>query len=250
MIIVGTDISWVIDFKKTKSTSVTVFVTDAVENPIPNYPFTISAHVRPNSGGHDHSTNRPTGSFVTPGPAFDTVVVFQGVTDPNGLATYKYFSSGFAGVDSIFVRGMSDKDTNSATILLKMGDFGELTDGEHYDLIGAYGEPGVNSEHRKNHYGRANLRTKLVALADSAYADSSYVLRINDMSLELGGPFDIHNNWNTPHKTHREGVSVDIDDSESGGDGIDPSDLRRWLKRVAPEATLIDEDNHFHATIR
>ncbi|NIR50988.1 hypothetical protein GWO43_20475 [candidate division KSB1 bacterium] len=35
--------------------------------------------------------------------------------------------------------------------------------------------------------------TKLQALADTVYADSSFVLRINDMSLQFGGPFEIRN---------------------------------------------------------
>ncbi|GJQ22126.1 MAG: hypothetical protein HBSIN02_24810 [Bacteroidia bacterium] len=239
----------IIDFSKVNPTTVTVFVTDEAENALSNYPFTVTAFVRPNSGGHDHTDQRPTGSFEVAGFDFP-VVTFQGHSDPNGLATYRYFSSGFGGVDSIFVRGMTDRDTGSATILLKMGEFVELIEGAYYDLIGAFGEPGVTSEHRRNHFGTTKLRSTLTALADSIYADSSFVLRFNDMSLERGGPFDINNNWNTPHVTHRDGATVDIDDEESTGKLIARDYLWKWIQTIEPRAKLIDETNHFHATVR
>ncbi len=37
------------------------------------------------------------------------------------------------------------------------------------------------------------------------------MLGINDMSLPLGGLFDIYHNWHPPHNSHRKGTSVDID---------------------------------------
>jgi hypothetical protein len=51
----------VIDFSQVKPTTVTVTVKYSDGQPVPDYPFTLSAYVRDNSGGHDHSANRPTG---------------------------------------------------------------------------------------------------------------------------------------------------------------------------------------------
>jgi hypothetical protein len=45
----------VIDWTKRKPTGVTVTVTYTDGNPVPDYPFTLSAFVRSNSGGHDHN---------------------------------------------------------------------------------------------------------------------------------------------------------------------------------------------------
>jgi len=131
-----------------------------------------------------------------------------------------------------------------------MGDLELMTEGEHYDLIGAYGESGVDSKHRVNHYGTSNLINKLKALADSVYADSSYVLRINDVSLQFGGPFDIKNNWDTPHENHREGVSADIDDVDGNKKAVPAMYLKKKLQIICPKASLGDEGNHYHATIR
>jgi hypothetical protein len=229
------------------ATTATVGVTDPQGTPIPNYPFTLRALVRTNSGGHDHDVGRPTGRFVT---GADTTVTVQDRTDAAGERQYRYLSSGFGGVDSLFVQGETERDTASATIVLKIADFEELTEGTHYRLIGSFGEPGVNSQHRKNHFGTTNLVSRLKALADSVHADSSYVLRFNDMSLQFGGPFDIRNNWNAPHQTHREGVSVDIDDVDANGKKVEGNYLKKWIQTVAPNATLRDEGNHFHAIIR
>ena len=124
----------VIDWTKRKKTKVTVTVTDNSGNPVSNYPFTLSAFVRPNSGGHDHSGNRPTGKFIT--PTKDTVATFQGTTNSDGKATYDYICSGFGGVDSIFVKGRTDNDTSSTTILLQFPGLTELTSGDHYVLTG------------------------------------------------------------------------------------------------------------------
>lgn len=36
-------------------------------------------------------------------------------------------------------------------------------------------------------------------------------MRINDISLERGGMFDIQADWNPPHDSHRSGTDVDIE---------------------------------------
>ncbi len=151
------------------ATRVTLTLTGNGSEPVSHYPFTLSAFVRPNSGGHDHNANRPTGKFIT--PAKDTVASFQGTTNGEGKATYTYICSGFGGVDSILVKGRTDRDTASTTMVLQFSGLQELTAGDHYAL---YGDRPI---HPKNHYGTATLVLKLKALADSVYADSSFMLR-------------------------------------------------------------------------
>jgi len=240
------------DSSKVRKTTATVTVTDADNKPVKDYSFTIKALVRANSGGHDHSENRATGRFVT--EAKETLVAVQAKTESDGKKEFTYLSSGIGGIDSIFVKGTTDKDTASAVIVLKLGDLEELTDGNHYDLVGEYGETDVTSRHRRNHYGKVDLIKKVKALADTIYADKKYKLRINDMSLQLGGPFDISNNWDTPHQKHRQGVSADIDDyvvKENGKSiSITKDQLSFWLKKVSKDASIGDEGDHFHLTVK
>jgi hypothetical protein len=233
----------VIDWSKRKTAHVTITVMDANNNPVPDYPFTLSAFVRPNSGGHDHNTNRPTGKFIH---NTDTVATFQDKTNSEGKAVYTYICSGFGGVDSIYVKGKADRDTSSTTILLQFSGLEELTEGDHYELYG------TKPIHPRNHYGTATLVTKLKALADSVYADSSWVLRYNDMSLVNGGPFDFTESWNTPHQLHRQGVSVDVSDTDAGGHRINAHRLMDIVTKPPFSGGFSYEKalRHFHITLR
>ncbi|HEY4612947.1 MAG TPA: hypothetical protein VII11_08200, partial [Bacteroidota bacterium] len=250
-VIIGSDTTWVIDFTKVRSTTATVIVTDNLLQPVPNYPFTLRAFVRESSGGHDHASGRPTGRFIK---GSDTLTTVSDATGSDGKKIYTYLSSGFGGVDSLFVKGRTNTDTASITIKLRIAEFTELTQGSHYELTGAFGDPGVTSEHRKNHQGTSVLVNTLKALADTIYAAKAYKLRINDMSLAWGGPFDIRNNWNTPHQTHREGTNADIDDFARDSNNqmrvITKVQLVDWLKKVNNRPRVIDEGNHFHITTR
>ncbi len=238
----------IVDFSKVEKTTATVKVMDKRNKPISNYNFTMQALVCQNSGGHDHSGNRPIGSFIT--AMGDTVSTLSGKTDSLGKAVHTFLSSGIGGIDSIFVQGKTPYDTASTKVFLKIGDFELLQDGANYNLVGSFGEPGVSSQHIVNHHGTPTFVSKIKALADSVYADSSYVLRINDMSLKFGGPFDINNDWDTPHETHREGVQADIDDVDANGTRIDADYLRRRVKKKPFGGNFLDEGNHFHVTIR
>lgn len=242
----------VIDWKKRKTDQVTVAVTDINNNPVPNYPFTLSAFVRPNSGGHDHNTNRPTGKFIHKA---DTVATFQDKTNSDGKAIYTYICSGFGGVDSIFVKGKTDRDTSSTTILLQFPGLEELTSGDHYGLIGAHSQ-GATSEHEKNHYGMEDLVSELKTLADTIYVQKGYELQINDMSLVNGGPFDITNNWNCPHQTHRNGISADIRNSLTNGTReihFSKKELADWITSTGldegDDFKVGIEAGHYHVTI-
>jgi len=244
----------VIDFSKVKKTMVTVTAKGDDGKPAPDYPFTLTAFVRENSGGHDHTTNRPTGRFINKNN--DTVATFSDKTKSDGTAKYPYLCSGFGGVDSLYAKGKTDKDTSTAIILLKMGDFVELTDGGHYVLIGANAG---GSLHSKNHYGKTTLINVLNELADTTYSEKSYKLRFNDMSLITGGPFDFHNDWNCPHQNHREGVSADVSSTAVADDGsnrsITEKQLHEWFQELTQDFTYSIENEvqsacHYHVTVR
>lgn len=238
---------YIIDWSKVESTGVTVRVNELNGNPVSNYRITMTAFGVDLSGGHDHIPDRPWGLFVS--TEHDTVDYFWGETDGEGKVTCTYLSSGIGGKDSIAAWGYdSEKDTASAIVLLKVKGLEELGAGNHYKLIGAYGTGSVVSQHRINHYGTAKLVSKLKSLADSVYSAKKYRIRINDMSLPSGGPFDIANNWDTPHQTHREGVSADIDELYSNGEAIDQDYFERMVTSRPFSGTFFDEKTHFHVT--
>lgn len=237
----------IIDFSKVDTDSVHIYVSDAMDKPIQDYPITITALVVDRSGGHDHSGNRPTGKFIY---GQDTLTTDRRKTDASGSLHYKYLSSGFGGIDSICVEGETRSDTATAKILLKRNDFQLLTEGEHYRLVGR------TDTHKVNHYATSNTITKLKQLADSVFADSSYILQYNDMSLINGGPFDYSSKypWDTPHLEHRNGNNVDMRPWSADADStkIDADYLERKVKKLF-KGNLCEEckntsNHHFHLT--
>lgn len=45
-------------------------------------------------------------------------------------------------------------------------------------------------------------------------------LNVNDESLELGGVFDLSQNWSRPHCSHRDGRSADLRTNATPGQGL------------------------------
>jgi hypothetical protein len=238
----------IVDFSKVDTCTLTLAVKDRLGIGIGDYPFWIQTGVRDSSGGHDHRLNRPTGRLIIGDK--DTVRIFHGKTDSTGKMIFKYLCSGFGGFDSIYAEGLTSKDTATCKTPVWVKNMDSLSTGTRYRLIGQYGTSGVTSKHRRNHYGTSNAIEKLKALADSLFQDDEYVLRINDMSIEFGGPFDISNNWNTPHQSHREGVSIDIDEVDANDYEIDSEYLERIVTCRSFRGTFFDEGNHFHVTFR
>jgi hypothetical protein len=242
----------IIDWSKVRTTKVTVLVNDLKGNPVPSYHIGMSGMGVDLSGGHDHTPDRPRGQFVTADD--DTVSVFSGATNQEGKVTSTYPTSGIGGKDSIIARGFdADKDTASAIVWLKVKGLEELGAGDHYKLIGVI--PG----HRINHYGSSTLVNKLKALADSVYSVKKYRIRISDISLPSGGPFDDRNNWDTPHQKHREGVSVDVSSIAETDDGseknVDEETLDKLFKKLTPDFKYsieneVKDARHFHLTVR
>ncbi len=121
-------------------------------------------------------------------------------------------------------------------------------------LTGAYGESNVTSQHQKNHYGTGTSISTLKNLADTVFQRTRYKLRYNDMSLVNGGPFDIWNNWDTPHQNHRNGVSTDVSDRILDAHDklvvVDSLQIDNWVSIVARKYSIQREAGHFHVTIR
>jgi hypothetical protein len=70
---------------------------------------------------------------------------------------------------------------------------------------------GQTGTHPDNHWGTPNTVANIQLVALDLFDVFEATLGINDMSLPLGGLFDINGTWKPPHSSHRKGTSVDID---------------------------------------
>jgi hypothetical protein len=97
-----------------------------------------------------------------------------------------------------------------------------LPSGTTYVPDGSWGQGKVTSQHSANHNGTSTLITNIQTVATMYFQQSQkpsgQSLGINDMSLPLGGLFDLTNTFvvvcgakNDGHCSHRIGSSVDID---------------------------------------
>lgn len=155
---------------------------------------------RAGTGGHVHSSDRPTGSFTR----------LFGTVDPHtGLLETVFTAPEASGIITIYGEAFHPLTfVRSAEFTIGVGLEGliELPDSDQYRKIG---QTGV---HPDNHFGTSTLVTRMQELAAAyreAYPDAT-PLEYNDMSLEFGGVFDLKSNWTPPHRGHRTGVHVDL----------------------------------------
>ncbi len=234
---------------------VTVTVTDSGGNPRPN--VTVSLKAEPfdlATAGHDHATSGPNllnnltsaspGAFMPTGQAVQSCT-----TDANGICKASYGVSVISGTYTISAALSNDPSTLvSKFLFVRVGatrpPLFPLPEGPGYQLVGSWngGSNGVTSQHTLNHFGTAGLDIAIAATALEYFTETGGVLGINDMSLPLGGLFDIFNNWKPDHHLHRLGTSVDINTHQVNGGAVDTAVLvhvaREWMRRI-PEGPKI-----------
>ncbi len=221
--------------------------------PAINYEVEISATMVLPSGGHEHTPPPPQALL---GELKDIRTGRKGKgtlkteTDTEGKIVLEYTAPEFSGKFEVTAKSTTEQGEDKDELTVKVPELQPLPAGQHYRLIGLFGEPGVISEHRKNHFGTETLIAKVRTLANAVYQDSAYVLRINDISLPWGGVFDIENNWSTPHSRHRVGINVDIDDLDANGKRIDAEYLERLVRSKTFQGRFFSEGTHFHLTFR
>jgi hypothetical protein len=79
------------------------------------------------------------------------------------------------------------------------------------DTAYCYGEDNVDPNHPGGFFGTARTvraAQGLAATYQGFHPDRR--LRLTDMSLPMGGLFDIHADWGTPHRDHRVGTAIDV----------------------------------------
>jgi hypothetical protein len=234
------------------------YVTAQLSSPVPGTPLDrkaviFSAVTVEQSGGHNHSGNRPKGSF---NPAFC-------ITSSDGKCSVKYAASQISGEETLSATvvgqaGLQDSKT------LKIEVPGLISLQENNDLFRLVGSNGV---HPGNHF---HSEPRIILIAGQFTKQYGALLKLNDMSLESGGLFDIgptptqpnNNFWQSPHLLHRLGKSFDVDHcavSLGKNNGNDRGSCQKGEIKVKERALrticefwggiLIDEGGPLHCEI-
>jgi hypothetical protein len=177
-------------------TTVSVQLTTSGGSPLPGKEINFSANPKEFSGGHNHSGNRLSGEFD-----FSSCT-----TDVNGICSVNYMASELGGVESI-IGTLSENSgvSDSKDLTVGVPSLIELANGSPF-----YRLTGETNAHLHNHF-LASEAFGIFSVVSDFYDEFSATLGLNDMSLQLGGLFDILGQWTSPHSLHREGRSVDID---------------------------------------
>jgi hypothetical protein len=181
---------------------------------IPNCDVQLHLDVVPNSGGHLHNNNRPTGTF-TPS---------QGNTGPSGFLQAVYTAPDASGVTEILITG----SVNSVPIIPGFFTIGVQIDGlvaiptsgDGFSVI-----PQSNLHDNNNVYGTPQFNSQIEDLPQAFRAEIAIActeggacpqgnppnLLIGAMNLPQGGLFDFHGTWAPPHHNHRVGWEADLE---------------------------------------
>jgi len=189
-----------------------ILVTNGIDS-IPNYELDIEIEFADSSGGHQHSDpgypNNLRGTLTDSLTNQSQVGSIITSSNQNGLIFLKYISNQSSGKFIITARSTSESLSISDTITVKVPNL--LQFGE----IGSYTLTGETINHVNNHYLINQQAINSLLGASSAFGNSKWntsgEMRLNDMSLEWGGLFDISGQWRTPHNSHRTGRDVDIE---------------------------------------
>jgi hypothetical protein len=184
--------------------------------PLP-YRIEISSFAVKGSGGHSlsHTGNRPTGKFIEGG---DTISTLHKQTTGDTIRA-RYQASFFGGKEKVIARLMdlipAIADTDS--VVVRIQNLVPLPSRAN-NLI-TYTSSSRNRLHCRDssNYGKRSVCDSIVSsirgYAEEFGLENDIFLAAIDMSLPLGGKFEIDGNWESgsgPHEYHRLGKSVDF----------------------------------------
>lgn len=202
--------------------------------PVTNHPMTITAIRVEGSGGHNHEVDGEklpqdrVATFKHEGEASSGKL--EARTDPNGALEFDYTSSMVSGTYILQAAAQVDGDSLFArdTLVVRVPDLVPLGEDTSYVLSGGtcshHGpeRPGNPIPERcetpdNNHFITKAAKDSLVAASEEYLAapwnTEEEKIRVNDISLPLGGYFGINSDWIGDHVSHRIGKDVDIENS-------------------------------------
>ena len=171
---------------------------------------------------------------------FCDITIAFGNSGSNGFLASIYTSPEVSGIWELRVTGVGPAGEVIApfqsTIFIRVAGLQALLAGANFNLVGQ------TAIHPDNHFGTPQFNGKLVKVANlHAAAFPGNKLNFNDISLPLGGVFDLGAKWLPSHASHRFGEDIDI--------GLVPASQIRALATNITAAgikTRIVESNHWH----
>ena len=238
--------------------------------PVAAHPFKLWTAYVDRSGAHDHDeqqarTGRPEGDFACNGHFVSAQTTpntranpMEESTQPNGRASYEYVASIFG--DRMLLKVESTRNSllwDTLSLAERVPDLELLPERVYYEKVGGrcnhYG-PRNDTKYQgcrtpdNNHWGAPLTLRGIDSIAAIYHREfpEDPILWINDISLPMGGRFDIYGQWagNAYHQYHRFGKDVDVDRTSM------PAENEEEFVRVCLDNGVIDPDPedeaHYH----
>lgn len=181
---------------------------------VPNCTVTVTVTPINNSNGHFHNSNRPSSgvSANRNGPFTDSLTVQTGSTGTKRLWV-KFIDIG----QQEIIQTCSARGCSYGTHYVGYNSFQFVFPSNDWFHVGGntteHGGNGWN--HWMTPYAQRNLANTVAQFRRSNPNQGK--LALNDMSLPMGGIFDIRKNWRKPHNRHALGTAVDVRGNGSTG---------------------------------
>lgn len=193
-----------------------------------NCRVTVTVKAKNNTGGHFHNSNRPKSKVASrsTGPFQNSVTVTTGY---GGYAIFWMQPSDIGQVETFKACADECRD-----LVLKVGyhDLEEVPESSKWIRVG--GHTTQHGGNDVNHFMTVSARRKL-ELTVTRFLElhpQQGKIAVNDMSLPLGGVFDLGRRWVPPHHRHSRGTAVDVRARTSpGGYSIPASRVRAFLNQ-------------------
>ncbi len=206
--------------------SIEVWCEDDRKRPVPNCSMSIQTRPRQYSNAHLHmGGNQPVSLLGTSetGPFSEHIIVNTG---SRGKTTVWLKTHTVGQAEDLLA--CSARGCIAQTYFIGYNNFVEVLENNLWFHVG--GSTTNHGDNRWNHWMTPSAMRKLTATVASFKSKNPSLgkLAVNDMSLPLGGTFDIRRNWRPPHEEHSIGTAVDI--RGNGGPGsIPPSKLADFV---------------------
>jgi hypothetical protein len=245
--------SGIIGIDQRTEVKVRLFGVGGSTDVVAGYPVVLESTPVAGSGGHSHHLNRPRGSLLGTGLTLQPDGI-AGTSDSSGTIVAVFISTYFGGIELLTARSTIDVNFTpsvSTSITVDVGDLVLLPAATFYTKVGGTtfhrSPPGSATDN--NHYAT----TEFAAIISSVSAQfkakfPSRTVRINDMSLPVGGLFDIDGGWRSPHTFHRLGTSCDynLDTGLSMNLGTVEEVFLKKQFQAHVGITVRQESNHWH----
>jgi hypothetical protein len=104
---------------------------------------------------------------------------------------------------------------------------------------------GERNEHPWNHFFTVAAYAVIIDFAEKFREKyNGQLLMLNDSSLPNGGVYDIHKDWANPHKGHRKGIVVDINNF-----GSQNVKFESWAQDQGVTPVWEDDPPHYHVRL-